>query len=123
MTPMIWINDMRKRPLSTRESYSPFLMPLHESAQVGGHKSSEDDTTIHGNVLHSNANLNSRVVIVVTVLAIPLTLALLQKFSPRQSSLAAKAKSVLITPAFCGRKVRVAAWGGSGLQPTRGLLS
>jgi hypothetical protein len=40
---------------------------------------------------------------------------------PTPTSLAARLKSVLITPAFIGRRNRVPAWGGLGLQPTRGI--
>lgn len=60
-------------------------------------------------------------VVAVTVLGIPLALTLLQIISPRPFSLAAKIKSIIVTSALWGRKFRVAAWGGAGLQPTRGL--
>jgi len=54
-------------------------------------------------------------------MAVPLVISLAKGVLPTPTSIAAKLKSILITPPAIGRRHREPAWGGLGLQPTRGI--
>lgn len=66
--------------------------------------------------------ITDSVVVVATVIAVPLILWLANSIlRAPPTALAAKIKSILVMPAVFGRRHRAPAWGGFGIQPTRGV--